>query len=117
MRPRFVNEKRNIDFSKEKTEKDNFGIVETKEPEVVKPKDPEPIAPPAKKDKWVDGVTTTLVNFRSTSDKDSQIIDMIRGGELIKFSSSLIYGDFFKVEYKGKIGYVNKNYVRKVYRK
>lgn len=110
---KFVNEK-NKDAKFEEKKPDQLDIKEIKQPEVAKP---EPklfvVKPSVKAEKWEDGITTTLVNLRETANKNALILDTIKGGELVKISTSF-FEDFKKVNYKGKIGFINKDYVRKV---
>lgn len=79
---------------KEKSIKDQTGIKETRQPVRVK-----------------EYVTMTLVNMRKTNAKNGEILMVIKGGETLK-GEDRDYGDFKKVTYKGKEGYINKKYLR-----
>lgn len=97
------------ELQKEKDQLDIKGIKPSK-----KEKKPADVTFVKANDKWLDAITTTLVNFRESNKPNSRILSVLRGGEVIKVSDSLIYGDYRKVNYKGRIGFINKDYVREI---
>lgn len=103
---KFVNEEMKVvdhgDPIDLKKEDDQLGIKETKPVEEHKP----PINL-AKKDM----VTMTLVNMRKSNSNNSEILTTIKGGETVN-AEIHDYGDFKKVTYKGREGYINKKYLR-----
>lgn len=82
------------DIDKEENRQDQTGIEETRQPVRVK-----------------EYVTMTLVNMRKTNATNGEILMVVRGGETLK-GEDRDYGDFKKVTYKGKEGYINKKYLR-----
>lgn len=54
----------------------------------------------------------TGVNFRSAPNTDSEILDVVPTGAEITYLGEMDHG-FYKVEYKGKTGYVYSDYVSK----
>lgn len=103
-----IKEFNNLQKELDKERSVQLGNKETKQPEEDK------THKTSKEEKWVDGITTTLVNFRETNDPNGRIIDSIKGGEIVKISDLLIYGNFRKAKVGTKTGFINKNYVKEI---
>lgn len=97
------------DVELEKQRQDQLGIKETKPVEEPKPKTTN-----LTKEDWVEKTVGTLVNLRKDPDTKSTPLTTIRGGEIIKVSSSFSHPSFEKVMYKNREGYVKKEYVRSI---
>lgn len=86
---------------------DQLGIEETKQVE-----EPKPHTINVTKDAWNEKTVATLVHLRKSPDVNSESLTTIRGGDIIKVSSSFSHPSFEKVKYKNKDGYVKKSFVR-----
>lgn len=104
---RNVSKHKNVELKKEN---DQLDIEEIKQPEEVKTKS----KPVIVKETWNDMTPTTLVNLRKEPNMKSEVLTTVKGGETVKVSSSFLHNDFKKVTYKGKKGYINKKYLRKI---
>ena len=108
-----VNETKELlkEIEKEEKRQDQLGIEETKQPEKEKPI---PKTVKVTKDEWLDATVKTLVNLRKQPNKTAEVLATVKGGEIIKVSSSFSHPEFEKAQYKGKEGYIVKEYVRKI---
>ena len=91
---------------------DKLGIEETKQP--VEEKPVAKTIKVTKEEEWLDATVKTLVNLRKQSNKIAEVLTTVKGGDIIKISSSFSHPEFEKVQYKGKEGYIVKEYVRKI---
>lgn len=81
---------------------------------VKQPVEEKLIAPKPANDIWKDYTTKTLVNMRKQPNTSSEVVTTIRGGDIVKVSSSFSSPTFSKAKYGLKEGYIKTEFLREL---